>query len=127
MLVYKVADLAIKHDVNSSADMTNEGAPYEDMLIKPDVLNSGGWFMLAKMEYGFQFLNYQNRALKAKILSDLIAAEIGRRINQPISLKDVYSNGPYQYNTSVNCLFSVGPDRKPYTDDDISLVSANKR
>jgi hypothetical protein len=30
MLVYKVADLAIKHDVNSSADMTNEGAPYEE-------------------------------------------------------------------------------------------------
>lgn len=60
-------------------------------------------------------------AVKTKVLSDLLAIEIGNRLNQPVVLNDYYSNGPYGRDKRTGRAFSVGPDKKPNTDDDVVL------
>lgn len=86
---------------------------------KVTIRNLGGWRLISFATPSFQ--RCSETAVKTKVLSDLLAIEIGDRLNQPVVLNDYYSDGPYGRDKRTGRFFSVGPDKKPNTDDDIVL------
>ncbi|MEI6809533.1 MAG: hypothetical protein WCN95_12505 [bacterium] len=60
-------------------------------------------------------------AWKAKVLSDLLAVELHRRLGEKLLLTDAYTGKPYFVDEATGIPSSVGPDGKPGTADDINL------
>ena len=85
----------------------------------PDIRNLGGWWIVAMSQPSYS--KAARQTVHNKILSDLLAIEIGKRLGQPVALNDCYSGKPYDRDHVTGRLFSTGPDRKPGTADDIVL------
>lgn len=84
-----------------------------------DIRNPGGWYLVSIAVPSFE--RSCEAAVKTKVLSDLLAIEIGHRLNQPVVLQDYYSDDAYKRDNQTDRVFSVGPDGMPHTDDDIIL------
>lgn len=108
-------DGAIKHPP-SMADADFFGNTYRR---RPDIRNLGGWFLVSIAVPSFAKAG--TSAIKTKVLSDLLAIEIGDRLNQPVVLQDYYSGDVYKRDARTGRAFSVGPDMKAGSDDDIVL------
>ena len=85
----------------------------------PDIRNLAGRLLVAMGVPSFG--KACASVFKTKVLSDLLAIEIGDCLNQPVILDDCYAGAPYGRNKVTGRAFSVGPDQKPNTADDIVL------
>ena len=87
---------------------------------KSFIVNPGGRVYLLISVPGFR--QYGDDALRGKVLSDLLAAEIQRRLGEKVDLIDPYTGKPCLIDEKTGTPFSVGPDRKAGTQDDIQFV-----
>jgi hypothetical protein len=93
----------------------------EDFVVNycrhPDIRNLGGSVLIA---VGIpSFARAAVNSVRTKVLSDLLAMEIAERLGEPAVLPDYYGSGPYQRDPQAGRFFSVGPDGKAGTDDDL--------
>jgi hypothetical protein len=86
---------------------------------KPDIRNMGGW-CLASIALP-NYTRCPTAAVRTKVFSDLLAIEIADHLGQPMIIDDYYLGSPYRRDKQTGRAFSVGPDRKPNTEDDIVL------
>jgi len=86
---------------------------------RPSLRNMGCWFLIGVATPNYWRLS--ENSVKAKIMSDLLAIEISERLHTPLLMNDFYIDAPYSRDPKTGELFSVGPDLKPNTEDDISL------
>jgi len=86
---------------------------------RPDLWNMGGYVLM--IAFTPDYWRFSETSAKAKIMSDLLAIEISERLRQPLLMHDYYLDAPYNRDPKTGELFSVGPDLKPNTEDDISL------
>ena len=85
----------------------------------PDIRNLGGSVLIAA---GIpSFARAAENSVRTKVLSDLLAVEIAERLGEPAVLPDYYGSDPYQRDAKAGRFFSVGPDEKAGTDDDIFI------
>ncbi|MBI2441291.1 MAG: hypothetical protein HYV35_07975 [Lentisphaerae bacterium] len=112
-------DLLVEGAGKHPPDMSRADRFVKNYIRHPDIRNLGGWFMVSVAIPSFT--RSSETAVRTKVLSDLLAIEIGNRLNQPVVLDDYYSDGPYGRDERTGRAFSVGPDKKPNTDDDIVL------
>jgi len=115
----KHADCLVEGAGRHPPDMSQADRFMDDYGRHPDIRNLGGWCLVSIAMPSY--MRASRTAVKTKILSDLLAIEIGSRLNQPVVLNDYYSDGPYGRDKRTGRAFSVGPDKKPNTDDDIVL------
>ncbi|MBU4365498.1 MAG: hypothetical protein L6437_05615 [Kiritimatiellae bacterium] len=115
----KYNDLLVEGASRHPPDMSQANRFMDDYGRHPDIRNLGGWCLVSMAMPSY--MRASGTAVKTKILSDLLAIEIGNRLNQPVVLDDYYSAGPYGRDKRTGRVFSVGPDKKPNTDDDIVL------
>lgn len=116
----KRTDLLIEGAGRHPPDMSQANNFIYNHDLHPVINNLGGWY-LVNIVIMASFTSISEAAVKIKILNDLLAIEIGDRLNQPVVLNDYYSDGPYRRDKLTGRPFSVGPDKKPNTDDDIVL------
>ncbi|MBI2437655.1 MAG: hypothetical protein HYV36_02420 [Lentisphaerae bacterium] len=112
-------DLLVEGAGKHPPDMSRADRFVKNYIRHPDIRNLGGWFMVSVTTPSFTRASVT--AVNTKVLSDLLAIEIGNRLNQPVVLDDYYSDGPYGRDERTGRAFSVGPDKKPNTYDDILL------
>lgn len=91
----------------------------EAKLRSPSFKNMGGQAMVAIAIPAF--LKSAENAWKMKVLSDLLAIELRRRLGEKLVLTDAYTGKPYFVDEATGIAGSVGPDGKPGTADDIKL------
>ena len=120
----KQFDLVIEGSNKWPPDVSNAEALASTYRCHPDIRNMGGWLIASICTPSF--IKAFQQIVETKILSDLLAIGIGDRLNQPVILDDPYSGGPYGRDKRTGRPFSVGPDKKPYTDDDIVLGTMPK-
>lgn len=112
-------DLLVEGAGKHPPDMSRADSFIENYVRHPDIRNLGGWCLIS---IGIpSFTSASRTAVKTKVLSDLLAIEIGDRLDQPVVLDDYFSDGPYGRDKRTGRAFSVGPDKKPNTADDIVL------
>lgn len=86
---------------------------------KPSPQNVVGWYLNT---LGWSdFSKYGQKVRSKIIISDLLACAISKHLNEPIIIKDYFTNGPLRYKEKRCWITSPGPDGKYGTEDDITL------
>jgi hypothetical protein len=91
----------------------------EEHFSRPRLNNLGGWVLIQIAIPSFS--RAANSASRTKVLSDLLAIELHKRLGEPIDIPDFYSGKPYFVDEKTGKLTSVGPDGIAGTKDDIQL------
>jgi len=100
-------------------DMSEADSSMESYCSRADIRNLGGWLVVSVAIPSYE--KACDTSIRVKVLSDLLAVEIGARLKESTSLKDYYSGEPYRSDVKTGQPFSVGPDMLPGTKDDIAL------
>ena len=99
--------------------MPDTEAFIREHFLRPKLNNLAGWYFVRNC------LNSYSRAADAasrtKVLSNLLAIELHKRLGEPIDIPDFYSGKPYFVDAKTGKLTSVGPDGIAGTKDDIQL------
>jgi hypothetical protein len=112
-------DLLVEGAGRHPPDLSRAEIFMDDYVRHPVVRNLSGWRIVYCAVPSFK--RAIETVVKTKVLSDLLAIELGDRLNQPVVLDDYYSGSPYQRDERTGQPFSVGPDKQPNTSDDIVL------
>ena len=89
------------------------------IVARPSIRNMGGLYLLA---IGVpSYMPISERTTKQKVRSDLLFLEIEKRLGKDAVMQDYYSDAPYSLDEKTGRMFSVGPDGKANTPDDITL------
>ncbi len=85
----------------------------------PRLKNVGGRYLVGVTVPAF--MKVGQTVTKTKVLSDLVAMELHRRVGKDLALADPWTGKPYLRDEKSGELFGVGPDGKAGTTDDIKL------
>ena len=91
----------------------------ERYVTRPGLANLGGWFLVATATPSF--VKAQAETSKYKVLSDLLALELNRRLGKDLEIPDYYTGGKYLFDEATGAFSSAGPDGKAGTKDDVVL------
>lgn len=92
---------------------------FDEHPLRPQLDNLGGWCLMQTAIPSFA--RAAATASRTKVLSDLLAIELHKRLGEPIDIPDFYSGKPYFVDEKTGKLTSVGPDGIAGTKDDIQL------
>lgn len=119
----KCFDFLIAGADKKPPDMSEAEIFMKNYCANPNIRNLGGWYLISIAVPSFG--RGARTAIKTKVLSDLLYIEITKRLGETITIQDYYSERPYSLDEETGRMFSVGPDGKPHTDDDIAFKNKN--